>query len=585
MSSMKSPNNCVGEQQALLLTNQSHAPDSTPTPVNLGSSAQQHKHTEQNSKNDTSNSGALQYQNQNDTTISTSNGSLYYQDDSLTIASSKGGPSPYTPSSAHTISCHTKSAILQHTQTTVQYHTPLHQLNNAAAGINSSYNNEFDTTVALKPASDAVADSTPDATSDTPSFVHHKDITTAAASAFTPISNGAGGVYNLSLLSSQKISTNKPPNLVRASVVTPTNVDEAVNFIRNHLGAFDIDTRKAIVERLYSLENGTVSHDESKSLHLQPLHLQPQQCIKSYPPEQLYEKVLTKDTSTLDEEVAETIVYETSYNSDVDDEGNNDETKVYVEESMQGIMDLATEEEREDTNSNEPAEKADQIYINELGRDLVDCSKDIVDQEEVATGVDANNSSTQPTSCTEKDPTTDIKEKEDKDKVTLAEEEVEEVEQSDVDPLDCETVLHIPHNEEEETVEEDEEDDESADQQNGLTIDGSKKLDKISNWTGNAAAITKVLDSLVPVKDKEKLKDKGYEKAKIMEQIVEISLGAEKIGELLVSLIDKEKLSAAEIGEKLKHQFEGMKEDPHVIKTCLLDNTQTTPSAPSTSSL
>ena len=193
--------------------------------------------------------------------------------------------------------------------------TPLHQLNNVAAGINSSYNNQFDTTVALKPVSDGVADSAPDATSDAPPFVYHIS-TAGATSVFTPINNGDSGVYN-SVASSQKISTNKSPNTLRASVVTPTNevVDEAVNFIRNHLGTFDNDTRKAIVERLHSLENGTVSHDESK-----PLHLQSQQCIKLYPPEQnceLHEKVLTKDTS-LNEEVDDTVF---SASNDDDNDG------------------------------------------------------------------------------------------------------------------------------------------------------------------------------------------------------------------------------------------------------------------------
>lgn len=162
-------------------------------------------------------------------------------------------------------------------------------------------------------------------------------------------------------------------------------------------------------------------------------------------------------------------------------------------------------------------------------------------------------------------------------------------EQSDVDQLGSHVVSYVHPNEEQEECEdeeeeyEDEEDEDDGSPYEQITREESKTLKKISNWIGNAAAITQVLDSLVLDADKKKLQYEGYEKSKTMTPILETSAGAEEIGELVASSIDEEKLSPAEIGKKAKQRFMGMEKDSDVFKTCLLDSTQTTTSATSTS--
>jgi len=129
--------------------------------------------------------------------------------------------------------------------------------------------------------------------------------------------------------------------------------------------------------------------------------------------------------------------------------------------------------------------------------------------------------------------------------------------------------------EDDEEVEDDddEEDDESADQQ--LTLENWKILEKMAIWNGNNVDITQVKQSLSG--------DEGYEIAKTLTFVVEIATGAEEIGESIASSIDEAKLSPAEIGKQVKQQFKGMDSPPDVFKTCLLDNTQDTTSATSTS--
>jgi len=607
MASKKSSNNYVGRQQihqqALLLSNL-QSPNEPPPPVNL----RQRKPQKQNYKNDKNNGALQQCQHQNNTGISTSNGSLYYQY-GRTSSVPSDVPPLHTPSSTHTISRDAKPTIFQHTQTT-QYHTPLHQTNDT--GINSSYNSQFNNVEGLNPSvGGGVPDSTPDATSAAPPIVHRKDISTGVSSASTKFDNVDSGIYNA--VSSSILSQKREQSIRIVTPTEETTINRVKESIINLLESEKVDKflSEAILELCISEVRSEIvpgtPFKESCSKH--QLELQQNKRTKVNVPQQDDElQCLLKgalDTSTLNDD--DTLVFETSYNDDdgdndvdgigviatneqstvdmesVEDEGHNNENIISAEESdtfMEVVdkdnydtvnadkssndIDSATDEEKEDTNSNESAEEVDQSYRHELGRDiLVDSAKDIVDQEEVVRGVQ-NNSEPMELAVGEGNVVNN--------KDVSTEEEVEQ--QSYVDPLDCETVSYV-HDEEEETVEE-EDDDESADQQIGLTIDESKKLDKMSKWIGNDAAITQVLDSLVSNAAKKKLKDEGYELAETMNQIVKIAAGVEEIGELLVSSIDKEKLSAAEIGEKLKQQFEGMKEDPDVIKTCLLDNTQTT---------
>jgi len=607
MASKKSSNNYVGRQQihqqALLLSNL-QSPNKPPPPVNL----RQRKPQKQNYKNDKNNGALQQCQHQNNTGISTSNGSLYYQYGRTSSVPSDVSPL-HTPSSTHTISRDAKPTIFQHTQTT-QYHTPLHQTNDT--GINSSYNSQFNNVEGLNPSvGGGVPDSTLDATSAAPPFVHRKDISTGVSSASTKFDNVDSGIYNA--VSSSILSQKREQSIRTVTPTEETTINRVKESIINLLESEKVDKflSEAILELCISEVRSEIvpgtPFKESCSKH--QLELQQNKRTKVNVPQQDDElQFLLKgalDTSTLNDD--DTLVFETSYNDDdddndvdgigviatneqstvdmesVEDEGHNNENIISAEESdtftevvdkynydtvnadkSSNDIDSATDEEKEDTNSNESAEEVDQSYRDELGRDiLVDSAKDIVDQEEVVTGVQ-NNSEPVELAVGEGNVVNN--------KDVSTEEEVEQ--QSYVDPLDCETVSYI-HDEEEETVEE-EDDDESADQQNGLTIDESKKLDKISNWIGNAAAITKVLDSLVSNAAKKKLKDEGYELAETMNQIVKIAAGAEIIGEIVASSIDEEKLSPAEIGELVKQHFEGMENDPDVIKTCLLDNTQTT---------
>jgi len=553
-------------QQAQPITNSlSHVPY-TPPLVHLGTSASQHKHTKQNSKNDTSITNMHQYQNQNDTAVSASNSFLHCQY-GRTSSIPAGGPPVYTPSSTHTISWHTKPTILQHTQTApfntlnnatvginslysnqsyssvllnpsigggvpdvaglchvkpktvhqttpcqiTQYHTPLHQINNATAGINSSYNNQFDTTVALKPVSDAVAGRTPDATSDTPPFGHHKDITTAASSAFrTPaITNHTYGRINNSASSD---ASKHQHGQVRAAVVTPTNeiVNKELDFLMKRWQSFDIDTMKAIVARLDAVVNGTDSDDE-KSHKCTELYSHQQNDGSSC---ELPVKVIAKDTSTLDEEVDETVVCNVSYNDDV---GGIDNMTPY----KQSTVDLESDENGGVNNDIKPTHANYNDTINA-------------------------------------DSATD-EEKEDTSSNEVFSEEV------DVDQLGSVKVTYVPFDEEEDT---EEDCDESADQQTSST------LDKIADWIVNDDLVTQYLDSLVSEEAKEKLKDEGRGIAKIMTPIVKISSEEEKIGELLAE-IGKGKLSAVDIGVILKHHSKDLITKAGVFKTCLLDNTQT----------
>jgi len=554
--STKSPDNDVGgqqiiHQQVLSLTANSQ---SKPTPLvnNLG----QHKPPKQNHKNDKKN-GALLYQNRSSTNVSSTNSCLYCRYGQTSSIPSNGS-SLYTPSFAHTIPQNTKPASLQHTQTT-QYYTPPHPLNNVT-GINSSFNYQYYNVEELHPTSEGVPDSTPDAISAAPPIVYHKDITTAASSAFrTPAikKNIDRGMHNNSVSSniSQKINT------ARAALVTPTNdiVNEELDFIMKRWRSFgfDIGTIKAIVARLDDVVNGTDSYNEN-----QLLDLKSHNCTEFYSHQQndsisceQLPKVVTKDISLLNEEVDDitTIVYDTSHD-DVD------EMNITLDEKSTVGLESAIDKEDNgnvDVSTEETTQQLEVVDNAKYERGTI--KMDSVDEE--MSVIDSNESS-------------------ERDKSTSN--ELGRDTQSNTDPLASDVVSYVPLNEEEDNVEE-EDDGEVNNQQTGLTVKEVKtlemmmRLDGIEEWENN---IGPVLDCYKSNESKEQLKDKAFGIAKAtISPIVKIPIEVKEIGETFASSIDERNLSTTQIGEQLKHHFKGMNKDPDVIKTCLLDNTQSTPTS------